>query len=211
MEFASVDTVAVKLFLCWRNASVSITAINCSICQWLFSASASPCTDHLSNTTMVLINLLQLNVVPSPLCSLWAAGWWVSVHSPFSQGREVGRGCLCTLGQPSSLCPGSVCWGCVPSVCSVSTVSQTVERGPWRALGPDPFPEGKKQTQTKQLHINGFHNDTVCRSCSYVPSAKNWPFSWPSHQCLPFWHSQPARWNKTRYMQSEILCGKEKH
>lgn len=95
--------------------------------------------------------------MPCPLCSLWAAGWWESVHSPFSQDREVGRGCLCTPGRPSWLCPGLLCWECVPSVCNYLTESQTAEQGPWRALGPDPFPEEKKQMQTtQQLHNNCF-------------------------------------------------------
>lgn len=101
--------------------------------------------------------ILPPAVVPCPLCSLWAADWWEWVHSPSWRDREVGRGCLCTQGQPSLPCPGSVCWEYVPSVCSLSTVSQTVAQGPWRALAPGPFPGKRKLTQTKgQLHINRF-------------------------------------------------------
>lgn len=190
----------------------------CNICKWLLRSFSSPFRDHYhwSNTRMVLIKLCQLTVVPCPLCRLWAAGWWEWVHSLFSQDREAGRGCLCTPRRPSWLCPGSVCWGCVPSVCSLLTESQTVERGPWRALGPDPFPEENKQTRTKQwFHVNSLifrepQLHTAEKSCRYVPSARNWPFSLPSHLCLPFWRSQSAERNETRDAHSQNLCVQKK-
>jgi len=178
----------------WRNGSVSIS--------------------HSVQTRRLIIRLSWITLVPAPLCSLWAAGWAVSVHSLFSQDREAGRGCLCTPRRPSSLCPGSVCWEGVPSACSLLTDSQTAERGPWRALAPDLFPEEKKHAQAKQqLHNNGFtfsvsFTKRETESCRHAPSAKTWPFSSPSHLCLPFWRSPPAAKTKQDKAHSQtIACG----
>lgn len=136
--------------LLWRYASVSIThnLRDLLMAPWSLSATRHRIT-HEQNTVVDLINLWQKSAAPSPLCILWAAGWWESVRSLFSQDKEVETGCLCTPGQPSWLCPGSVCWGYAPSTYNRSTGSQTGERGPWRALGPDPFPEeAKSQAMT---------------------------------------------------------------
>lgn len=108
---------------------------------------------HWSNSSVPVFTALQPTAVLSLLCSLWAAGWSESIRFPFSQDKEVGRGFLCTPGQPSWLCPGFLCWGCVPSSCSSLTDSQTVERELWKALGSDPFPEKReKHNQIKLQH-----------------------------------------------------------
>lgn len=101
------------------------------------------------------ISLWQETVVPFPLGSPWAAGWWGWAHSLSSQDREVGRGSLYTPVQPFWPCQGSACWGDVPSACSRSADPQTEVRGPWRALEPDPSPAGagsdSNSTKCQQL------------------------------------------------------------
>lgn len=94
----------------------------------------------------------QETVVPGPLCSLWAAGWWGWARSLSSQGRAVGRGFLYTPVQPSWLCQGSVCWEAVPCACSRSADPQTEVRGPWRALEPDLSPAGMGSDSNSTKH-----------------------------------------------------------
>lgn len=127
--------------LWWWNAQVSRHHKSAGSDQGAFqsiSHRSLPNTDL--KAVIVCLMLLQPTAWLCPLCSLWAAGWWVSVHSLSLWDTEVGKGCLCTPGQPSLLCPNSVCLVNVLSVCSCLTASQTVEQGPWRALGPGPFP-----------------------------------------------------------------------
>lgn len=166
----------------------------------LRSISAVSLPYHWSNVVMDLIKLWQITAAPSPLCSLWAAGWWLWVHSLSLRGTEAGRGCLCTPGRPSWLCPGSVCWGGAPAACSRSTAFRTAERGLWRASGPDPFPEEKEtRTRLNSKQLFGIQRDTAGnRKCRRLPSAKNWPFSSPSHRYPPSWHNQSASRKRKR-------------
>lgn len=143
-----------KRRLAWRCIKMNSESASFSSQQAVMTLSLR--AEHQRHHTIMA--LMKLSVLPAPACNLWAAGWWEWVHSVFSQDKGVGKGCPCTPGPPSLPCPGSLCWGCVPSSCSRSRESRTSVQGPWRVLGPGPFPE-QMQTDsngTQRHHMSGF-------------------------------------------------------